>query len=166
MAPAELKSPTSNVWALWWDVHLKNSKCFRARVLCWVGAMIAGIGPVFINKRNVSHESYPVYFDESVLKAENATNSVVKIFGSLSNASKCLFNETQLLKTTKRVYGYLQQSYWTYSLQCTCETTSTNDASNYHQFRDCLGPVLTLGIEASSPDYATVKKCRDFVSMC
>ena len=166
MAPVELKAATSNVWVTWWDSYLSNSNCFRARALCWIGSMIVGIGPVFTNKKNVSHGSYPVYFDEQVFKAPNATSSFIKICASLFDGTTSNFHQTRLLKVTKRFHAYVQQSHWSYSLQCSCQPpNTTNTSGSYHHVRDCLGPILRSGIP-SSQDCGSAETCEQFVRSC
>ena len=168
MAPKQFQSNQPQPWVTFWELYLLNSTCFRARILCWIGAIIAGIGPVFTKKSNVSHGSYPVYFNQQVLKFPNCTSSFLKMIASLKSGCILAFDESRLLKLTKRLHAYVKQSHWTYSLQCTCQQSYANSNNDYHVFTDCQGPLLHSDIPLDGQGISESDKfiCHEFVKTC
>ena len=53
-------------WPVFWEIFMTNSLCTRARMLCWIGAIIAGIGPVMSKKDKLYHGGYPVFYHSKV----------------------------------------------------------------------------------------------------
>jgi hypothetical protein len=163
-----------NQWVLFWDTYIENSTCVRARMLCWVGAMIAGIGPVFTKKPSPSYGGYPVFYNTNSFdrNSVSATNSFVSVQRSLLNATKFVFNEAHLIKATKRFHNYIQQSHWEYNLRCKCHITDENSSvssspSQHHRIVKCPGPRLRMQVIPRIPtERAELVAAEEFVLKC
>ena len=168
MAPQDFNLKSGKPWVTFWELYLLNSTCYRSRMLCWIGALLGGIGPVFTSKTNVSHGSYPVFFNQQVLKHSNSSASFLKMITSLKNGCNLKFDQSRLLKVTKRLHAYLTKCYWSYSLQCSCEHSTTTFNNDYHNVIDCLGPLLRLDIphEVSVNPDTDKALCDLFVNDC
>ena len=90
-APIEIESAL-NKWSVFWDLFLLNTTCPRARVLCWIGAMIAGIGPVMMSKKKLYHGGYPVFYNSSSFGKGSSLTAFVKINRTLRRACDLEFN--------------------------------------------------------------------------
>ena len=168
MAPPEFKPKSEQPWVTFWELYLLNSTCYRSRMLCWIGALLGGIGPVFTVKTNVSHGSYPVFFNQQVLNNLNASASFVKMISSLKNGCDLKFDQSRLLKVTKRLHAYVKKCYWTYSLKCSCEHATSQINNDHHKVIDCLGPLLRLDIphHDSGDNNSDNALCTQFVNEC
>jgi hypothetical protein len=142
-APIEF-TPESRHWPIFWDMFLSNNTCTRARILCLIGAAIAGIGPVFSKKDKLYHGGYPVFFGSKFYHRVAASNAFVNIMTSSTNGTHLLFHEAHLLKLTRRIISFVKQSYWEYSFRCQCNSTSKPPREDgMHRHIDvCSGPIL------------------------
>ena len=156
------------------DLFLLNTTCPRARVLCWIGAMIAGIGPVMMSKKKLYHGGYPVFYNSSSFGKGSSLTAFVNVNRTLRRACDLEFNEAQLTKVSKRVHSYVALGYWEYSMRCTCdvshvssETSSPNSANDHHKVLRCRGPILRRDVcqrtLSSENDKAVVDS---FVQQC
>ena len=172
-APIEIESAL-NKWSVFWDLFLLNTTCPRARVLCWIGAMIAGIGPVMMSKKKLYHGGYPVFYNSSSFGKGSSLTAFVNVNRTLRRACDLEFNEAQLTKVSKRVHSYVALGYWEYSMRCTCdvshvssETSSPNSANDHHKVLRCRGPILRRDVcqrtLSSENDKAVVDS---FVQQC
>jgi len=163
-----------NQWVLFWDTYIANSTCARARLLCWLGSIIAGIGPVFTKKPRPSHGGYPVFYNTNSFDRNlvSATNSFVNMQRSLVNATKFVYNDTHLIKATRRFHGYIQQSYWEYSFRCKCHCIDENSSvssspSHNHRIVKCPGPRLNMQVVPRIPtEAAELSAAEEFVLKC
>ena len=170
-APVEL-TPESRHWSIFWELFLANSSCTRARILCWIGAIIAGIGPVFSKKDKLYHGGYPVFFHSKVCHRDAASNAFVNVMTSCENGTRLLFHEARLLKLTRRIMSYVKQSYWEYSMRCQCNATSKLQEKDglHRHINICSGPILRSNVAQKPREEVSserdlvdsfVLKCRD-----
>ena len=148
-APIEF-SQDSRHWHVFWELYLSNSNCTRARILCWIGAIIAGIGPVLSKKDKLYHGGYPVFFNAKVCHRDAASNAFVNVMTSCENGARFAFtdHEARWLKLTRRIMSYVKQSYWEYSMRCQCHASVNICASEgmHRQIKFCSGPVLRSNV--------------------
>ena len=137
-------SQNSGHWQVFWELFLSNSACTRARILCWIGAIIAGIGPVFSKKDKLYHGGYPVFFDSKVCHRDAASNAFVNVLTSCESGVRFAFNEARWLKLTRRIMSYVKQTHWEYSMRCKCNATCNVEKIEgmHRQIKFCSGPIL------------------------
>ena len=138
-------------WSVFWELFLENTTCARARMLCWIGAMITGIGPVISKKeKKLFHGGYPVFFHSELCDRESATNAFTNMMTSCDDGARLVFHEARFLKLTRRVLSHVMQTYWEYSLRCECKApglieTFTSD-SRHRVIHACKGPTLRTDV--------------------
>ena len=150
-APTEF-SHTSPQWSVFWELFMSNSTCTRARMLCWIGAMIAGIGPVLSKKgKKVYHGGYPVFFHSELWNRESGVNAFAKMMSACEEGSRLVFHEAHLLKLTRRVLSHVEQTYWEYSMRCQCNGSHKQEVLddgevNHRSITFCSGPTLRSNV--------------------
>ena len=154
-APTEL-SHTLPHWSVFWEVFMSNSSCTRARMLCMIGAMVAGIGPVLSKKgKKVYHGGYPVFFQSELWNRECGVNAFAKMISACEDGTRLVFNEAHLLKLTRRVLSRVEQTYWEYSMRCQCNVTHVQEVDvddgevNHRIITFCSGPRLRPNVPQS-----------------
>jgi hypothetical protein len=129
---------------------------------------------VFTKKPRPSHGGYPVFYNTNSFDRNlvSATNSFVNMQRSLVNATKFVYNDTHLIKATRRFHGYIQQSYWEYSFRCKCHCIDENSSvssspSHNHRIVKCPGPRLNMQVVPRIPtEAAELSAAEEFVLKC
>ena len=162
-APIEL-SQDARHWNVFWELFLSNSTCTRARILCWIGAIIGGIGPVFSKKDKLYHGGYPVFYPSKVCHRDAASNAYVNVLSSCDNGIRLLFQEARLLKLTRRIMSYVKQTYWEYSMRCQCHVSASSctdmqgTEGNHRVIKLCSGPILRRTVTQASREVEPSEK--------
>ena len=151
-APTEF-SHTSPQWSVFWEIFMSNSSCARARMLCWIGAMIAGIGPVLSKKgKKVYHGGYPVFFHSDLWNRESGLNAFSKMIAACDDGVRLVFHQARLLKLTRRVLSHVEQTYWEYSMRCQCQVPRNaqrvdDNVADHREVTFCTGPTLRRNVQ-------------------
>ena len=151
-APSEF-SHSSPHWRVFWELFMSNSSCTRARMLCWIGAMIAGIGPVLSKKgKKLYHGGYPVFFHSDLWMRESGENAFSKMMSACEDGVRHVFNRNHFLKTTRRVLSHVEQTYWEYSMRCQCNTSNNSEVldeteADHRAITFCTGPTLRRNVQ-------------------
>jgi hypothetical protein len=172
-APKEIEG-AQNKWSVFWDIFLVNTSCPRARVLCFVGAMIAGIGPVLMSKKKLYHGGYPVFYKFESFKKESTVNAFVNVVRTLTRACDLEFHDAHFKKVSKRVHSYIALGHWEYSMRCTCESTlgpsarsSPTSSNDHHAPSRCHDPILKRDVFQPALPSEEEKVAVDcFVALC
>ena len=166
-APLNL-TQTSDIKLLWtkfWGIFLRNNSCSRARMLCWVGALLGGIGGLFIDQTKLRFGLYPVFYDDHHFTSISAFNSSAKMFGSLKDGSNGKFDDIRFQKVNRRVHRLIQKRSGDVNLRCCCEDyESLSDSTSYHVIETCLPQLPDTVMMNNTTDevgQAFVRKCRE-----
>ena len=171
--PIEI-SQDPRYWPVFWEIFMTNSLCTRARMLCWIGAIIAGIGPVMSKKDKLYHGGYPVFYHSKVCHRDAASNAFVNVMTSCDNGTRLVFHEARFLKLTRRIMSHVKQTYWEYSMRCQCNVSVNNGtvverAEGQHRaITFCSGPIMRRNVMQSSRDVNQQEKelVQHFESKC
>ena len=155
------------MWPKFWDFMLVNKECFRARILCWVSALLGGISYVLCLRTKLSFGKYPVYYNHSQIKSVSSSNAVIKSMASFKNFCSGTFNGARLEKVTRRVHRFLKNYASDMTLRCTCgdygRAFEEGKPYNHHAIETCHGPIM---ISFFSAEDDARKSNNDFVQRC
>ena len=116
-------------------------------MLCLIGAIIGGIGPVLSKKDKLYHGGYPVFYQTKVCHRDAASNAFINVLTSCEKGTRFEFHEAHFVKLTRRIMGYIKQSYWEYSLRCQCNASVNNVTEGKHRtITFCSGPILRRNV--------------------
>ena len=143
-------------------------------MLCLIGAIIGGIGPVLSKKDKLYHGGYPVFYQTKVCHRDAASNAFINVLTSCEKGTRFEFHEAHFLKLTRRIMGYIKQSYWEYSLRCQCKASASNGTvvegtdGHHRTIKFCSGPILRRNVTQAPRDAKPAEKdlVDSFESKC
>ena len=173
-APEDLlESDDHSKWTKFCKIFMANHSCSRARVLCWLSAAIGGIASVFNSKsRRLSFGNYPVYFNDVHFNSQNAFNSSRTIFHSFKSACVSKFNDTRLLKVSRRAHRFIERNRGEVTLRCSCVDytsiiTGEGHGPGHHVIEVCCGPKLKRDVNVPmESDISVENQARAFIMKC
>jgi hypothetical protein len=143
-------------------------------MLCWIGAIIGGIGPVLLKKDKLYHGGYPVFYPSKVCHRDAASNAFINVLTSVDNGTRFVFHEKHFLKETRRLMSHIKQTYWEYSLRCQCKASASNGTvvegtdGHHRTIKFCSGPILRRNVTQAPRDAKPAEKdlVDSFESKC
>ena len=167
-APNSIFDCETKMWPNFWESMLVNKQCFRARIICWVSALLGGIGYVLCLRTKLSFGKYPVFYNHSQINSVSSSNAVIMSMASFKNFCSGQFNAARLEKVTRRVHRFLKYYASDMTLRCTCGdyggAFEEGEPYNHHVIEECHGPIMISLIpaegDAGKANNEFVQRCR------